>query len=823
MEPFWHDVLHAARALVKHRGYSAFAILTLGLGIGANVGMFSLFGWMLSPKLSVPRSFELVEIDRQSTSMQASGRGLSWPMYREYVNTLPSALPELAAYYPARFFEIGNGNKTVSATATPVTGNYFSQLQVQAFRGRVINEQDDSPNGGNVVVLSHRCWRELFGGRNEALGTELRINGAAYTIIGIAPPTFTGIEPEIPPDIWIPLSRVSSAPLLHLMMSDITTSTFRVFGRMKQGASISQAREQMKAVAGQLGAGKSQMMGLRNVGKRAIPNYWEKPWPDIQLIDSHRQEEAHKLSFVVFGIVGSILILVAGNVTTILLARTERQSREFAIRIALGASRWRIARGILMESFMISALGTGAGVIFAFWFIKLMMGLNYEDTRWHETIATGVFDGRVLAFGFGVAALVAGGFSLAPMLRAGSSDPKLAIQMNTGTSGRTSTIVRNLLTVFQTATSVVLLAFTLLLLQSAWNRSGAVFNFDTESVWVVSWDLPGMPSGSNAERSFQNAFVERVKNLPGASAVGLCNPCRLGLSFDIPDWYDSIGVTPEFFRVANTPILQGRNFTSQDGKGTPLVGIINQKMARQLWPRENPIGKRLEHSRWDGSTVEIVGIVADTRKEGRGEPENAILYRPLDQASTDAIRTFPVIRTDNRSLSLSALQTAAREINGNVTISKVQTVADRVADQTRDLKLGALVFASFAMIAVTLTVVGLYGLLSYIASAQTRDLGVRLALGAPRPSVLLLLLKRGVEPALIGVTIGVIAEAACPNIFKGALYGVGMWNGLSGLGMHDIPTLVAVVLVMFCVAVAASWIPSWRASRLNPIEALRQE
>lgn len=823
MEHIWHDVLHAARALIKHRGYSAFAILTLGLGIGANVGMFSVFGWMLSPKLSVPRSFELVEIDRQSTSMQASGRGLSWPMYREYANALPSALPELAAYYPARFFEIGNGNKTVFAAATPVTGNYFSQLEVQAFRGRVINEQDDSPNGGNVVVLSHRCWRELFGGRNEALGTELRINGAAYTIIGIAPPTFTGIEPEITPDIWIPLSRVSGAPLLHLMMSDITTSTFRVFGRMKQGVSISQAREQMKAVAGQLGAGKSQMMGLRNVGKRAIPNYWEKPWPDIQLIDSHRQEEAHKLSLVVFGIVGSILILVAGNVTTILLARTQRQSREFAIRIALGASRWRIARGILMESFMISALGMGAGVIFAFLFIKLMMGLNYEDTRWHETIATGVFDGRVLAFGFGIAALVASGFSLAPMLRAGSSDPKLAIQMNTGTSGRTSTIVRNLLTVFQTATSVVLLAFTLLLLQSVWNRSGAVFNFDTARVWVLTWDLPGMPSGSNAERSFQNAFVDRVKNLPGTSAVALCNPCRLGFSFNIPDWYDSVGVTPEFFKVANTPILQGRNFTNQDGKGTPLVGIINQKMARQLWPRENPIGKRLEHSRWDDSTVEIVGIVADTRKEGRGEPENAILYRPLDQTSTDAIRTFPVIRTDNRSLNLPALRTAAREINGNVTISRVQTVADRVADQTRDLQLGALVFASFAMIAVTLTVVGLYGLLSYIASAQTRDLGVRLALGAPRPSVLLLLLKRGVEPALIGVVIGVIAEAVCPNIFKGALYGAGIWNGLSGLGMHDIPTLVVVALVMFCVAVAASWIPSWRASRLNPIEALREE
>src|SRR6266700_2847971 len=241
MELFWHDVLHAARALIKHRGYSAFAILTLGLGIGANVGVFNVFGWMLSPRLSVPRSLELVEIDRQATSTQPSGRGLSWSMYLEYVNARPNALPELAAYYPFLALEIGHGNQTVSATVTAVTGNYFGQLQVPAFRGRVINAQDDSPNGGgDVAVLSYRCWRELFGGRDQALGTEFLVNGTAYTIIGVAPQTFTGIDPETSPDIWIPLSRVSHAPMLRTMMSDVTSGApFRVFGRLSQGASIS--------------------------------------------------------------------------------------------------------------------------------------------------------------------------------------------------------------------------------------------------------------------------------------------------------------------------------------------------------------------------------------------------------------------------------------------------------------------------------------------------------------------------------------------------------------------------------------------------------
>src|SRR5258707_11170658 len=212
---------------------------------------------MLFPELSVPRSFELVEIDRRVTSTQPSGRGLSWSMYLEYVNAQPHALPELAAYYPLLVFETGHRDKdkTVTAIVTAVTGNYFGQLQVPAFRGRVINEQDDSPNGmGNVVVLSHRCWRELFGGRDEALGTELRVNGTTYTIIGVAPPAFAGIDPETSPDIWIPLSRVSRAPLFRALMSDVTSTPFRVFARLNQGASVSQAPEQITAVTAQLGA-----------------------------------------------------------------------------------------------------------------------------------------------------------------------------------------------------------------------------------------------------------------------------------------------------------------------------------------------------------------------------------------------------------------------------------------------------------------------------------------------------------------------------------------------------------------------------------------
>jgi predicted permease len=472
----------------------------------------------------------------------------------------------------------------------------------------------------------------------------------------------------------------------------------------------------------------------------------------------------------------------------------------------------------LIESFLVSVLGAVVGLIFAFCFLRLVVGLTPEEVRWHKTIATGVFDGRVLAFGFGIAALVAGGFSLAPMVRTALINPKLAMQMtaSTGTSGRTSTTFRNLLTILQTATSVVLLAFTLLLLRSAWNRSRVEFTYDAQRVSAIFWKLPDVPRGSDAETSFQNAFVERLKNLPGIQAAALCSPCRLSARFDLPDWYDSIAITPDYFGVVNAPILLGRNFTNLDSNGAPLVGIVNQQMARQSWPKENPIGQRLKHSRWDDSTVEIVGVVADTRKEGVGEPENPILYRPLNQvaATSTSMRAFPMIRTDRGPLTLPAIRTAAKKINPNVVISKMLTVADDLAEYTQPARLSALVLVAFAMISMTLTGVGLYGLLSYIASAQTRELGVRLALGAPRASVLLLMLKRGVVLALVGVTIGLMAEPACPNIFSGALYGV---------GMHDIPTLGFVALIMFCVAIAGSWIPSWRASRLNPNEALRQE
>jgi predicted permease len=822
MEQIWHDVLHATRALIKHRGYSVFAILTLGLGIGANVGMFNVFGSLLTPALPVPRSSELVEVARRSTSTQPAGKGLSWPAYLEYVNARLNALPELAAYDPHLTAEIGRGNETVSARVTAVTGNYFGLLQVHAFRGRVINEQDDDPNSvSDVVVLSHRCWRDLFGGRDEALGTELRVNETTYTIVGVAPATFTGVDPENSPDIWIPLSRASrSNPTLRLMMSDVTSTPVRVFGRLTQGASVLQARDQLKIVAGQLGSGKSQMMGWRNIGKRTVRNYWEKPWPDIVLMDDARKEAVRNTSLLVFAVAGSILVLVAGNLTSILLARTERQSREFAIRIALGASKWRIIRGILIESFLVSGLGTVVGLIFAFFFIRLVIGLSPEDIRWHKTIATGVFDGRVLAFGFGIAALVAGGFSLAPMVRTAFINPKLAMQMtaSTGASGRTSTTFRNLLTILQTATSVVLLAFTLLLIRSAWNRSRIEFTYDAQRVSTILWKLPGVLRSSDAETSFRSAFVERLKNLPGIQAAALCYPCRLGWRFDIPDWYDSIAITPDYFGVANAPILRGRNFTGLDRSEAPLVGIVNQQMARKFWPRENPIGQRLEHSRWDGDTVEIVGVVADTRKQRGDEHEDPILYRPLNQVKIDTTSMraapSPIIRTDRRSLSLSEIRTAAKEINANVVITEVLTVADDLAEGTQILRLAAWVFVAFAMISITLTGVGLYGLLSYIASAQTRELGVRLALGAPRTSVLQLMLKRGVILVLVGVTIGLITETACPNIFSGALYGV---------GMHDIPTLGSVALTMFCVAVAASWVPSWRASRLNPNEALRQE
>jgi predicted permease len=720
---------------------------------------------------------------------------------------------------------MGRNDDAVSARAAAVTGNYFDILQVRAYRRRFIDEQDDNASSiGNAVVLSYRCWRDLYDTRDEALGTNLLVNGVAYTVIGVASPEFTGIDTDYSalPDIWIPLSRATHTdPMLRTMMSDITSTPLRVFGRLNAGTSVFQAREQMKAIATQLGSGKSQVIGSHKIGSRTFTDYWEKPLPNVELIANVRQQVFRTLSVAVFGLIGIVLVLIGGNVTALLLVRTETQCRAFAIRTALGASKWQVARGTLVESFMVSALGAVAGLGLAFWFLRLVIALTPEEMRWHKTMVTGVFDGRILGFGFVIAALLSIGFSLVPIARIVSINTSLAMQLSTpnGANDRTSTTFRSVLTILETAASVLLLSCVLSLLQTIWSQSKAALTFNAERVSTIIWGSHNLEVTRNwgAMTSFQNAFIEQVKNLHGVQAAALCSPCWPGspIADEMPrDLYIPTAITPDYFKVVNISILRGHDFTNLGSGVIPLEGIVNQRMARQLWPNENPIGQRLEHIRFFNATVEIVGIVGDTREEGVGYPEVPILYLPLHQI-TYQLKAFPLIRTERDPQELlPAIRSAANGLNSSFAILKIPTVAENLAVETQRQKLVALILVGFASITVTFTGIGLYGLLSYIASMQSQELCVRLALGAPRNSVLRLMLKRGVALAVLGTILGIVAEAAFGNILS---------NALDGVRTHDIPTLGLASLVMCCVSIAGSWVPSWRASRLDPAEVLHRE
>ena len=513
-------------------------------------------------------------------------------------------------------------------------------LGVSAARGRVIERDDDQPGGGNdVVVLSYAYWRHDFDGSADAIGATLRINGAAYTIVGVTPKDFFGIGLNNIPEVWLPMSSATRVePTYRTQMQLPQNPYFRVVGRMKSGVTIEQARQMMQSSAAQLGAGKTgtYLYPFTAAGGRKFSEPFEKPWPLLAPVEALAGQRWAKLSAVLGGVIVLVLLIVACDLASLLLARAERRQREIAIRLALGASRMQIMRVLVVEGMLLAGFGAVAGLLVAGWSVKLLVATGPPQLGLPLGAAVSVLDWRVLIFTLSIACATGVAFSLAPALRAAHADVLTALKSDSHgtTSGKPRNALRGGLIVFQIAASVLLLAGAGLLLRTLWSTSRVQLVFAPEKVFVAGMNLAKQGYEPDAAKVFLARMHDAIKVLPGVRATAFGPPPGLGVGA-APQRAGDFSFTlisPEYFATLDLPLLRGREFTAQDREGAPFVAIVNQTMALEFWPNQEAIGQRFKHvSPMLDATVEIVGVVPDTRRPGMGAPVPASLYVPIEQ------------------------------------------------------------------------------------------------------------------------------------------------------------------------------------------------
>jgi putative ABC transport system permease protein len=825
MEALWRDVRLGLRSLRKNPGFTAFAVLTLALGIGVNTAMFSLVSNLLLRPLPVEQPSELVAIGWNATHTEAAKPGLSWQSYLEYRDNSSDSFTGLAAYDESvQMGIVRTDGSTVSADAAVVTGNYFELLGVHPFRGRLISSQDDQGvSESNVAVLSHRVWRELFGGRANALGATLRLGNSSYMVVGVAPPDFSGINLDSSPDVWIPVSSVIHAnPLVRMMAESVDSTFFKVVGRLKPGVTLVQARQQLGEAAIRLGAGKSLNLGWKTVGGRSVPNEWEKPGPMFEPLENTRGGSSRGSIMLLFGAIALLLLLVVCDIASMLIARMERRRREVAIRLALGASRFQVARAVVAEGLLISVFGAAAGTFVAYWSVKFLITQSSTQIQWHTSLATSVIEGRALIFTIVVTLFSGLFFSLAPAVRALRSNVLLAMNSDAPTSstGRPRAALRGGLIVFQTSVSVLLLAATLFFLETYWNQSRLHLSYDPHGAFVDIIRGSKTFTDGNAAHAFWQNLVETVKSEPGIRDAALASPPAIVGSFGMPPgrpYWSRVG--SDYFSTMGTPLIRGRDFNQQDRDGTPLVAIVNQTLAEQFWPGKNPIGQRVEHVLNDDGIAEVVGVVADTQTRGPDVHEDPVLYTPWTQrhlgSNAGPMAFWLLVRSDGDERSVSSAVHSALDREGiGVTVSSEDSLTEYLMAPYKGLRFEAELFAAFAILAIVLTAAGLYGLIAYVTTARTHEFGLRLALGASQPSIVRLIMRDGLILTLAGVVIGLGAEFVLMRFLSGIVRSV---------KPVDAPTAGIVALVLFCAALAACYVPARRASRLDPMVALRHE
>jgi predicted permease len=828
MQGILFDLRFALRTLFKKPGFTIVAVISLALGIGLNTTIFSVVNAVLLKKMPVADPERLVEVYSSSTE-EMPYLTTSYLDYRDLQEGV-DAFEGLAGHALVRGIFSRDG-KSELVMGEVVTGNYFDVLGVEPKFGRgFLPEEDETEGSHPVVIVSHGLWQRRLGGDPAAVGKSLRISGVEYDVIGIAPESFTGTIPGLAPEFWAPTAMVSKLRFSGIQADTPSpTGTTRrekrgtrwlfVKGRLAPGRTLEQARAQVATVFARL---EKEYPATNEKVKSAV-----LPGSDVRfhpLVDSF----LNQAGAVLLVAVGMVLLIACANVANMLLARASNRRREIAVRLSVGASRSHLLRQLMCESFVLAGLGTLAGLAVAAAAGKVLSALQ-PPLPIPVTFAIGI-DLTVITYAIALSIATAVFFGLAPAWRASRPDLVPALKGDTAaTQGgpRRGSFLSKALVVGQLAVSLVLLVAGALLTRALVEAQSADLGFDPSGIASVSFDL-GMNNYSVDEvEAFQSQMVERLEGLPGVSAVSLA--IRMPLAPDInmegvhipghhrpdddPTTIDATYVDPSYFRVVGVPIVEGRAFEPSDGKGSPNVVIVNQAMASRYWPNESALGKLIYTDGFDSPPFEIVGVARDHKVRTVGEEPRPYLH--FAWAQSPSVLTTAMVRvTGPADSALPLLEREILAMNPEIVFTERATAQEVVDVTLLPTRAGAALLGAFGGLALALAAVGLYGVIAYSVSRRTREMGLRIALGARGSDVIRMILSSGMRLTLVGVAIGAVASAFLAKVLEAYLYGVSSIDPIAYLGA---------ALVLLAVAGAANLVPALRASRVSPMTALRYE
>jgi putative ABC transport system permease protein len=818
----WQDMRFGARMLLKKPGFTLIAVLTLSLGIGANTAIFSVVNALLLRPLPYRQPEQLVKVFRTPPDPTKGMLPSIWSYPRfEMLRDQNQSFAEVAGFNQSPYNLTGT-DAPEQLQMEMVSDGYFALLGVNTIVGRSFTAED----AGTATLLGYGLWQRRYGGDPQVVGKTIELDKQPFTIVGVLPPGFRGQSGTA--DVWLP---IWAAPkFVRTALTHPNDHNLQVIARLKDGVTLNAAQADMQRLSAQI------EQKYPNPPDTAPGN---AKAPVLAPFQDAKVEPALRTSLLLLlGAVGLVLLIACANVANLLLARAVARRREFALRASLGASRWRLLRQGGAESLLLALVGGALGVLLARWGVTLLLHIRPRDntnplfgTAYTHTFNffTVNLDWRVLGFNFALALLTGLLFGLLPALQSSFINVNAVLKEGAGGSGagfhgQRKSSVRGLLIVGEIAVALVLLSGAGLMINSLLRLQSVNLGFAPENLLQMT------VYARDAKLEFYEQALARVQALPGVEAASFSrNAPLLGryarAVIDIEGRADikkaGVGfhsVSPDYFKTLGITLLRGRVFTPQDRAGAPRVALINKAAAERFFPGEDPIGKRLRpyvSTQYQTTElfVEIVGVVADVPygrlEEAIGPDVYASALQPTDQMRMLIVRS----RVEAAALT-AAVQREVLALDRNIPLTAVQTMQERVAEVTSRTRFIAVLLSSFAGLALLLAGIGIYGVMAYSVSARTREVGIRMALGAQATDVISLVLKEGMSLAGIGVGLGLLASLALTRLMRGMLFGV---------SANDPLTFSAITLLLLGVAWLACWLPARRATKVDPLVALRCE